>query len=150
MAAMTDEILVSTAGLPVATAGEMRLWNLTAAGVDLSLMRGDQWVIVSWRRAYVLAESFLRGRGFDAETIGEILRLAAPPEGDVPLPIRWRLYDIHRIRIALLVLYPEQPVMWRHCLTVSQERFAERAAIELMRGSELRDVRLALEARLGK
>lgn len=148
MALMCDEILNISDGLPVLTAGEMRMWNFTAKNVDLFSAPDGQWITTSWAHAYRLAVAFLSEMGIDDEVIREILNLDSVPEDSVPLATRWRLYDVHRIRIALLLLYPSQPDIQRHWLTARGKRFANQPPLELMRGSGLRDVRCALEASL--
>jgi len=153
MNAFEDDYLERVEMMPLATAGELKMWNLLLPGIDPELMAEDKWVMMAWTPAYKFAVRFLEKIEMSEEAIRRTLALKADegihqaPER-LPLETRHRLYDIHRIRIAMTILYADQPEHQRHWFSAENGSFGGKTAIEVMTSEGTERVRKLLEGRL--
>lgn len=154
MSIFEDGYLEHVEKMPLATAGELKMWNLSLSGFDLGPLAEQQWVFIGWEPAYQLAVSFLEKM---ALTRSEIRNILALPEGNLSeapdtlsLETRHRLYDVHRIHIALVLLYPDQPDHQRYWFTAKDRILAGKTAIEVMTSEGTERVRKLLEGRLNE
>jgi hypothetical protein len=153
MSAFEDDYLEHADMMPFAVAGELKMWNLRLPGIDLERMAEDKWLMMAWPPAYKFAVHFLEQTEMSEEAIRRALALK--PDADIhqvpeplPLEIRHRLYDIHRIRIAIIILYPDQPEHQRHWFSAKNGSLGGKTAIEAMTSDGTERVRKILEGRL--
>lgn len=148
-----DEYMADAEMMPLVTGGELRMWNLNLPGIDVAKLEEDQWVLMAWRQAYLFAVRFLDQIGMSWEAIQKTLSL---PEGvtnqDVPevlsLQTRHRLYDVHRMRIAIMILYPNQADHQKSWFTSRQHNLNGRTPLEIIVSEGTDKIRKLLEGRL--
>lgn len=153
MSIFEDDYLEHVDMMPFAVAGELKMWNLRLPGINLERMAEDQWVMMAWSPAYKFAVRFLEQTEMSEEAIRCTLALKSDADiHQAPEPLlletRHRLYDIHRIRIATVILYPDQPDHQRHWFSAKNGSFGGKTAIEVMTSEGTERVRKLLEGRL--
>lgn len=152
MSTFEDDYLERAEMMPLATAGELKMWNLRVLSLDLDKMTEDRWVFIGWKVAYELAIRFLDKMGMSVEDIRKTLALSTGDVREVPetllLGTRHRLYDVHRMHIAILILYPEQPENQRLWFTARHQNLENRSPIEIMASEGTEKIRRLLEGRL--
>lgn len=149
---MTERDWLDAEKLPVLTVGECRMWNFRAPGVDIESVADDDWIFLPWDEAYRLAIRFLEKMEIPNDDIATILGEQPIGESEVRVrelsaTTRRRLYDVHRIRLALLLLYPEQQDVQRVALHSTSSAFGSSLLQQMIAGGTDR-VRRWLEGRL--
>lgn len=131
-----DDYMENAEMMPLITGGELRMWNLKLPGIDVAKLEEDQWVLMEWKQAYLFAVRFLDQIGMSWEAVQKTLSL---PESvtrqDVSealsLETRHRLYDVHRMRIAIMILYPDQPSHQKRWFTSRHRDLDDRVPLEI-------------------
>lgn len=153
MSTFSNQYLAEAAMMPLITGGELRMWNFTMPGLDTDAVADDQWVVMDWKAAYLRAVEFLRDMGASEEDVSAILTVTSGLREiehckSLSAEVRRRLFDIHRIRLAILLLYPSQKENQRVVFSGKNEYFGGRSMCEVMTLSGTAEVRRWLEGRL--
>lgn len=153
MGNFNDDYIAKAEMMPLITGGELRMWNLKLPGIDVTQLEEDQWVLMAWKQAYLFAVRFLDQIGMSWEAIQKTLSLAeGVTRQDVPevlsLETRHRLYDVHRMRIAIIILYPDQLDHQKSWFASRHQNLDGRAPLEIIISEGPERMRKLLEGRL--
>lgn len=149
---MTEKDWLDAEKLPVLTVGECRMWNFRVPGVDVERASDGDWISLAWDEAYRFAVRFLEKMEVPSDGVTAILGHPSVDEPeirteDLSATTRQRLYDIHRIRLALLLLYPDQLDTQRMALHLMNSAFGT-SLLQKMTEGDTEQVRRWLEGRL--
>lgn len=143
---VSDDELSRMERMPLATASELVTWNLSVGKIDLGGATVDDVVTVRWEDAIEVASIYLRQLGFDEQVVKHAIGSSASSRKELSFHTRRRLFDIHRIRLMLVILYPEQ--LQRQKAWLSSSFGNKKTAIEMIVEGEGYVIRQMLEKRV--
>lgn len=127
------------------------MWNFRVPGVDIDRGAEDAWIFLPWSEAYRFAVRFLEQMEVSSSDINAILDRPSDESEirarELSATTRKRLFDVPRIRLALLVLCPDQQEIQRTALHSMNSVFGA-SLLKMMTAGDTAHVRQLLEGRL--